>query len=615
MTDFPSLYDFFYADYAPLQKILDVAQVSSYFQANGFSFSEYCRGYLYFTELSLIHIINHLEGFISDSGIDEFVMWGNQNISNKKLKELCKSDKTLEYIFTLSEFRKQLSAIRFKENISESDIVELSNITKKLGGVLGEIDSFIIKKFDVKRKTQDRKLESMFVLNSVMNKYNYIDHQIDFFPDDSDGKRDMEPLWPGSPFFYLMPSETKKNYCLSYGAIKKKDFEYLMGYKLTLAAIYEHLEPAFGQMKGDLLGQNNWFALHKSLNKIHEKLIGKYDFFKRIFDMSEVKADYSRFETGPISNSAQLDSIFRGREVRVIAERSDGDYPNTQNLFMHLLFGAITLFNMKKINKPEIIEFKQVYENGNWIEYTYAIYSAVGGSIWDSSHWNVFDKLTAESDFERVSDFRRIYLDPLKKAYASDLNFSTIIVNGDVLKKYLEDKDIHLSIEKSTNEKLHEAKGLITEFLSFLYLSKISDVRLLDIRKSIPLTDIDVLAEDSKSIFIVQAKQEIPKTDKDFNLICSNFANATKHLGNTEKSIKRLLFVMRKMRMATATIIDSQQVVIDPRKIESDFKSKNIDVVYFQDLKKMINDSEHQDLLNNLTLIFSVFKTRRFKEL
>jgi len=449
-------------------------------------------------------------------------------------------------------------------------------------------------------------------MNSILNSYNYIEADTLFVD-----RKEWVPVWPGSPFFYQMPQDMLKNYHLQNPRIKSKEKEYLKGFSMSLLYLYSKLIPdQINKFKKDMLNVKTWLELHAIGDKIR-KITG-YEPLVKLFKMCR-KMKRKAFKKRVIKSLKELKMIFRGRDIRVITDRFSGDYPNTWALFLHVFFGAVGMYKLGRRTKPEIIEFKQIYNNGDWIEYSYAIYIPVGGMLWDSSHWIIFDKLCVESLFE-PSCYFKCFIDNITKIFRNDIYLSRYEIEGDLLKRYIEKNDRELKRKKLKMEQFKTCKGLLGEFLAGLYLIKekgVANLVRLDFHKSLRTTDIDVIGETEDTIIIFQVKTNLSFNPEEHKKILENFRKAIRSIDIKNKKVRKILFVLNEQVLDSIFLIDEEAlrkgpVSIDVKTLESKkweliqfFKKKDIEVVFLKNLKDML-EKKHQygDFLNKLNIIF-----------
>ncbi|HEC93225.1 MAG TPA: hypothetical protein ENI51_09580, partial [Candidatus Atribacteria bacterium] len=361
----PTAYDYFYYDSWIASKLCELSSVKKFLKEHKINLENIYYGYLYLFELVITSIVNHIEDLIDDVNVSELIHWSDVSTGNKDFIELIKEHSEINFILSILYIRKRFSSLRFREIYNEREIISQLNNLKEM---LDRLNEFLITKYKISKIDVGKEQERMLILNWILNKYNSI--YFDFFAEE---ERDPIPIWPDRPFFYLMPDNIQKNYHLQNPKIKSKEENYLKGFSLTLLYLYKNLIPEhINKFERDILNVKNWMELHKLGSRIYEIVKG-HNIFLKLFNMTQ-KPKKTTLGKEKIENYEELRLVLRGRAVRVIADRFSGDYPNTQTIFLHALFGAIEMYRCSLRDKTELIEFKQIYEDRNWIEYSYAIY-------------------------------------------------------------------------------------------------------------------------------------------------------------------------------------------------------------------------------------------------
>lgn len=645
----PSVYDDFYYFKCILEKILDIARVNKFFDKCSIDFKVNVYGYLYFVELLLIQIIGQIELLIGNEELKEFVRWGGKDLSSRQIQEL-KSNIMFSYIFKLNKFRKQFSKIRFKDNIKYDDIQKIKEWAREIKSQIAELNAHIIKVYEVK-KIQGKETHERSSILYWINDFNFIKiyggdsgTALEFIIEKS--PEPPLPNFPGQPFFYLMPKQTKVNYYLQNQRIKKKNSEYLTGYKFCLLFLYlDVLEHDKRFLIKSFNGINSWMELNALAHVIYDNHISGKFRGEAIFliDESKIKSTENPQKISYVNKKDQFETIFRGRDVKVIDKNfMYDDY--AQNWFLHIFFGTLSRNEFARFhnsdNKPEIIEFRQLC--GIFTIYSYAVYFPKHGAISDSSHWIIFDELDSESPFNKKLYFRRQFLELLEDV-KEVINFKSIVVEGYILNEYLTNKDSRIKKNKLLEGKLSHSIGFISEFLSFLYVNRKYNAQLIDFHKDFEDTDIDVLAETEGGCILIEAKQHL---SFDKNELKNKVIN---HLSKIERkidyeSIKKIFFVMNTPNIHNLTnenhsvianekfeikkskkralsiknpeanlnlnIDDSVVSILDEDIVEKCIEIKdflhqnNVELVFYEDLVQLLKN--HNDLMDKIKKIYEL---------
>ena len=612
----PTAYDCFYYDSWIASKLCELSPVKKFLKEYEIDLENIYYGYLYLFELVITSLVNHIEDLIEDVNVSELIHWGDVSTENKDLIELIREHSEIKFILSILVLRKRFSSLRFREIYDEKEIISQLNNSKE---TLDRLNEFLITKYKILKIDVGKEQERMLILNWILNKYNYIEAYFDFFAED---ERDPIPIWPGLPFFYLMPDNVRKNYHLQNPKIKSKEENYLKGFSLTLLYLYKNLIPEqINKFEKDILNVKNWTELHKLGSRIHDEIVKDHKIFLKLFNMTQ-KPKKATLRKEKIENYEELRLVLRGRAVRVITDRFSGDYPNTQSLFLHALFGAIEMYRCNLRDKPEIIEFKQIYEDGNWIEYSYAIYIPVAGALWDASHWLVFNKLCVESSWE-PHDFFKMMIDSYVRIFKEEgkLSFHRYEIKGDLLKRYIEKNDFEIRAKKHREEELKVCKGLLGEFLAGFYLikkEKVASIIELDFHRDLKSTDIDVVGETEYGIVIVQVKSNLTFNQDEHKNILNHFNRVLKNIDIKGKKVKKILFILndnipeaeidelwKDQEISKRGMIREQDIEDKKRKTIDLFQKEGVKTKFLKDLKEELKHEEgYSDLLSKLNIVF-----------
>jgi hypothetical protein len=614
----PSVYDYFYYDCWIANSLCELNSFKNFLKKHEIIFENVYYGYLYLLELVIISLVNHVENLIEDVDVFELIHWGNVITGDKKLRELIREHLEVKFIFSLLNIRKSSSSQRFRGAYDEEEIIcQLDNFK----AILDKLNVSLIKKYDISKIEINKGKEVVLILNWILNKYNWIELDLDLLTDD---ETVPVPLFPNPPIFYLMPDNLTNSYYLQNPKIKSKEQNYLKGFSLALLYLYKKLIPErINKFEKDILNVNNWIELHKIGRAIRNKTVKNSELLVKLFDVNQ-EPKIIPPKKGKIDNYEELRLVLRGRKVRLITDRFPGDYPNTESLFLHVFFGAIQMFKINLLDKPEIIEFRQIHRGGNWIEYSYAIYIPVAGALWDASHWLVFDKLCVESSVEPNSFFKMMvngYVEIFEKKSEENLFFHRFEIKRDLFRRYIEENDFETKAKKDQNAKFGDCKGLLGELLAGLYLIKeenVANLIRLDFHRDLESTDIDVIGETKDSIIISQVKTNLSFSSEEHEKILENFSKVVDSIEIKDKKVRKILFILNDHipEAEINKLWEDEEIfkrcIITDYDIENKkqegirfFQTRNVKTLFLKDLKeKLKGEGQYSDLLNKLNLIF-----------
>lgn len=608
----PTVYDLLYYDSWIINRLCELDSIKKFLEKFKIDLKDIYHGYLYLLELAIMNVVNHIEDLVNDENIFELIHWGNVSTRDKKLMGLLEGHPEIKSILSLLAIRKQLSSIRFKEMYDEKKIIiQLNN----LKDVLDKLKEFLTTEYAISKVDVNEERERMLILNWILNNYNYIEVS---FEVSTEGEESLSPLWPGLPYFYSISDNLQKNYCLQHPKIKSRERNYLRGFLLSLLYLYKNLVPRqINKFEKDMLNVENWTELHELGIRIYNEIIKSHETFLKLFNIAQ-NPKRTTLKKDKIENYEELKLVLRGRKVRVITSRFSGDYLNTQTLFLHVLFGAIEMYRFDLRNKPEIIEFKQIYGDVNRVEYSYAIYIPIPGVLWNASYWLVFDRLCTESNCEAYDIFSR-YLKMFKEKGV--LYFHRYKIRGDLFRKYIENNDFETKTRKSHEEKLKVCKGLLGEFLAGFYLLKkenISEIVGLDFHRKLKGTDVDVIGETKSHIIIVQVKPNLTLSHTKRRNILDHFDKVLKDVDTNGKKVKKILFILnsnipeteidelwKDEKISEKGVITYQDVEKEKHKIIELFQKEGVEIKFLKDLKEQLEvEKKYRDLLSKLGVIF-----------
>jgi hypothetical protein len=419
---------------------------------------------------------------------------------------------------------------------------------------------------------------------------------------------------PPHLFFSTMSNEIARSYM--------PEPIYLDGFKLCLQTILEWLT-----VRDKHKAIETGLEKLKSIADLHQFYSDMLDIgllnevkFTNIFKMSKRKWNgKSLIKNKKIDQLYQLNLIFRGREIKVVKVLENVIHSD-RSLVQRLLLDAVNGGIADGGAKVEIVEFKEIKrEKKDWDRYyTYALYLPMHGMIGDASGWIVFPRIDGESSWEPFTDFTN-YLQKLAKNYRKRVDFKSYWVTEGLLRKYIQKKDRATIIESDIRTKLNDSRGLLAEFLMGFYLSKFYNARLLDVEKEDNDTDIDVIAENTLSLIIGQAKTSLPLDKKlleqEVNEIIKHFKKVEGSV-KTTKQVKKLFFYImwdlgKNYHDEVSRFGDNDFAYVLNRRnfLESKLKKSNIDIINYRYFKLLLGrDKKYSKLLNKFQYIFDVLE-------
>jgi hypothetical protein len=193
------------------------------------------------------------------------------------------------------------------------------------------------------------------------------------------------------------------------------------------------------------------------------------------------------------------------------------------------------------------------------------------------------------------------------------------------LKTYTTERYLDTILIKELIERLQLSLGLSTEFLACMFILKRYKANLLALHKAFNKTDLDVLAENNLTAFLVQAKTTMSLKTKNLEKDIGDVLKFFKSLDYTKirkdyniavnKEIKKYLFVMG--FTYDIDIGDSEEDEYEPSEAELIFSRRldirnalikeGIQVVFFDQLKTMNDiDGGYEDLSKKIKDAFNI---------
>jgi hypothetical protein len=519
-TEIPSMYDYFYYDFAILKKALSIRKNVIENQDEVI-----LTGYIYFIEFCLGKLIQNVEEAPYNQHIFEIVNWGRLSINDEEIRHLKETSHSFKLVFDLNELRGLFSGLRRKLTKSDDAKVkqELKAILEKTEILNDEINSEMKELYNAQKITSiDESTEKLMIFHWFMVTYVYE---------------------PPRMFFSTMTDQVARSFT--------PELQYLAGFKFCTEYIMNWLteNKYSGIIKEGLSELNTLIYIHEFYSKMHGTVFKDVKSL-RIFDVTEPKWEAKELlKDRKITRQWEVNVIFRAREIKVInveeisGFRSDRDA--IQRLFINALFGAIELDGPK----VEIVQFEEFVEDGkDWDKYySYALYLPMHGMVGDASSWLIFNKLDGESSWESWDNIRR-HIQNTMKNRIDKTTFREYKIESGVLKKYIDNNDLVTIRKIDTETRLDTNRGLLAEFLGYFYLWKKYGAKLIEFHKEGNETDADVVADDGKNRYLLQAKNSLSVNRKqlreDLDKIIKQFDKIGKTYMVDGITTKKILFVM-----------------------------------------------------------------------
>ena len=519
-NDKPSLYDYFYWDYAILEKVLSVRA-----EALGGRNRKLAQGYSYFVELGITKVAQNIEGEGVNVQSFELINWGRFDLSNPEIKELEKADPSYKWVADLNSIRRELSTKR--RMLADADTQQARDAMKRtfdnLEAFMNEINAKLVKYFKAERDAAtDEAAEKLVLLNWFINTYVYN---------------------PPRAFFSTMTDSIARSFIPQQ--------QYLYGYKFCLKTVASWLtDEKDNKVIDDELEKLNRLDGMHDFGVVMDKRFGENIEIKRIYKITEPKRlSEPLIKNNEITATYQLNVLFRGREIKEIAVmeevmRSDRDA--VQRLFIDALVGGLA----NGQEEVELLQFEETVPDKNgkdWDKYyTYALYLPMHGMISDASSWLVFPRLDGESSWEPWDEINRHVQRMVDDG--ESITFRKYKIDSKLLRNYIDDKDWASMRKMYTESRLNSGLGLLGEFLAYFYLWHRYKARLIEFHKEGNNTDVDVVAEDDANRYIVQAKNSIVVKRNQLadyaERISKQFDKVEKIYEVQGKNTRKLLFVV-----------------------------------------------------------------------
>jgi len=454
---------------------------------------KYLRGYLYLIEVTINALINCIEFLIPSEKIYDLIHY--QNITLKDIpKKYRDSSQELNFIISLEKIRREIAELR---NSGDNNINEkLKNLDK----LVKEILTYFLSEKRVKINNQNKEKENLYFIVELTNKQNYIETDFDLFED----QQEPVPIYPACNYYNLGYQEIYDEYHLQNPKIKKFNEEYINGYSLGLAFLYNNLEVVPESLINKLLGCRNWNDLHKIGSNIYDETIRNKNvniignsIYEEITTLENIKLQKLEID------EKDLRYLFRDRRIFIIEPKERG-YPTELVPFFISLVSGIKSFD----DKPELIELKVKKNDEFW--YSYAVFIPYGETLWNGSYWVLFKEIA----FERGD-----YKTDGKVLIDNFFNQNNLIVqkysaNQKILEKYCSELDPNYQINRKLRTMLKDSNSLLVELLALFYITKQFKEKIIDVEWGVDVkdTEADLIVYFDKQVLIIQAQTNLNKS-------------------------------------------------------------------------------------------------------
>jgi len=609
---FPDPFDEFYSDTLLLRTLCNTDVFSYYAKNWNCKAEEVYKGYLYLIELLIINIMGDIERIMRYYDPNVWEILYSEWLTQEEAKILAQKYPEFDYILRLNKIRKRLTKQRFSNWNRDT-----------LDQTFKEIDKIITNVYQlVSKRIHPQYLgDSMNRLKEVViyrtTHYCYVKMRLE----PTEEGFILYPEYSGEIFASSLSGNFAKNYVFRNEKIAPFLKDYLKGYLVGLYILYnkwiENQETTM-KISNRLKAIEDWEDLHKFGRYVIDSIIGDPNFgFKTKLFRTKISLE-KQYPTLPcstllskeaIDDKNELSIVFRKRPLRVIPE--DYFYPNNTVLFFYVLLGAIQMYKLRLRDKPELVEFKSKRSEKH--EYSYALYIPVGGTMWNSSEWVIFNSILREDDIDK-----RI-LDTLLEIHSDDICLTKYSIDHKLLEDYLQEKDPVYKDRKRLAEKVKSYKGLLGELLAIYLLHKSFGAVNLDFHLNLTKggkdeTDIDAIGETEDTIFLCQVKTYPPYEEKELKDIVEHFLKLSNEaLKSTSKRVQRILFVLHSE--PKKEYIDGIPVEHLPFKIEETRKKAEqylslhgIKIEYLEDFikKELYGKKEYKKLIQQLRFLFGL---------
>lgn len=516
----PSSYDYFYYDSQILRKTLSLRE--ELIEGKNVKL---LSGYVYFVEFCIAKFIERVEQAPYSAQIFEMVNWGRFDIGDKEIQYLKKTSRPFKFVYELNDYRSILSGWRHALSMvpTEIDTKTVENTLDKLEKLSLEIDSEIEKLYRAKRKFEiSDAAEKSMIFHWFMVSYVYE---------------------PPRLFFSTISNATARSFI--------PEVQYLAGFKFSIEKIMNWLtdNKYVTDISNGLLDLDALEHIHGFYSKMHGTVFKGAD-FTSIFNIVEPKWESKTiFKGRKVDDLYQLNLIFRGREIKVINVEEIGGIRGNRDAIQRLLIDSIFGDIALGVPKIEIIQFEEFVKDGkDWDNYfSYALYLPMHGLIGDASTWLIFPRLDGTSNWEPYDEVNRNLRNTAEK-WGKRISIRKYKIKPNLLQKYIDNEDLAAIWKKHTESRLNTSKGLLAEFLAYFYVWDRYHANLVEFHKEEDGTEVDVVAEDANSRYIIEVKNSLTSNRKrlpdELDSIVGKLDKLEKKYSISTKTTKKLLFVI-----------------------------------------------------------------------
>jgi len=455
---------------------------------------KYLRGYLYLIEVTINALIECIESLIPNDNVYDLINY--QNITLKDIpKKYRDSSQELNFIRRLEKIRKEIAKLR---NSGDNNINEKLNNLDKL---VNEISNYFLSEKRVKINNKNKEKENLYFIVELTNKQNYIKTVL------LKDQQEPVPIYPVCNYYNLGYKKIHEEYNLQNPKIKKFNKEYIAGYCLGLAFLYNRLEVVPKHLINKLLTCRNWNDLHNIGSNIYNKIIKNENL--NIIGSSiyeDMKTSENRKLQKLEIDETDLKYLFRDRRIFII-EPKEKYYPNEFfPLFISLVFGI-----KSSSGKPEVVELKVKENDKFW--YSYAVFIYYGCLFANASYWVLFKDMAFEEGNYKTDEKKQID----NFFNKNNLTFHKYSVDQKILEKYCSEHDPNYGINRKLKTMLKWSNSLLVELLALFYITKQFKEKIIDIEWEVDVkdTEADLIVYFDKKVLIIQAQTNLYKSSEE----------------------------------------------------------------------------------------------------
>ena len=517
----------------------------------------------------------------------------------------------MKYVYDLKTLRKTISDYLYTDN--NPDLKSIEKDMEKLNTLITDINSYIIKEFEVKNLNEGKNEAMAMLLTYIINTC--------YRPES-----DLQLIVPGHP----QPEGTYKATFLGNQKLSKRAGLIFNGYKHTFAYLLLDFSDIMGSKSVELIDYI------KDAKTAYEIRHGGSEILSQLrqtpvktFSINQI-INISKERDINATTYDDLDFVFMDRNLKVIRASKFLGWSGHFDLDEGAFFFIDTLSGIVVNPEAEVEILEITYKDdelgdNDTIAYTYALYLLMGNSYVNASFWIVFDRIALASTKDSYKTTSKYHIDNLISKYRDQLILSKIHVKRELLMKYYLSKDLDMGHLNTYNEGIKRTNGMLIEFLTYLYTKVRYDARLIGLRvphKETSVdglthieTDIDVLSENDEFEFVCQAKSSISILKKRLDVHLSEILKHFDGLNNrvTTKKVKNIVFVGNWSYVGD-TYFDESYVVeqrgMDLEELRKGYAftilaNNGILLVFYEDLRcLLLQDSSNILLVQQLDKIF-----------